>query len=65
VVGDLGKFYLASGPVLAALFVVLGFPFGGGTYVEAFGLAIVGRMSAVRARVLPCEDDPPEEGQER
>jgi hypothetical protein len=34
-------------------------------YAEAFGLAIVGGMSAVSARVLPCEDDPPKEGQER
>ena len=62
VVGDFGKFYLASGLVLAALFVVLGFSFGGGAYAEAFGLAIVGGMSAVCARVLPCEDDPPKEG---
>lgn len=59
VVGSFGKFYLASGLVVAVLFVVLGFPFKGGGYAEALGLAIVGGASIVCSRVLPCEDDPP------
>jgi hypothetical protein len=64
VVGSFGKFYLASGLVLAVLFVALKFPFEGGAYAEVFGLAIVGGMSAVCARVLPYEDDLPQGGQE-
>ncbi len=64
-VGSFGKFYLASGLVCALLFAVLGFPFKGRAYAQALGLAILGGMSAVCARVLPCEDDPPGEGQER
>jgi hypothetical protein len=60
VVGSFGGFYLASCLVLALVFVVLGVPLEGGAYAEAFGLAAVGGMSAVCARVLPCDDDPPE-----
>lgn len=63
VVGSFGKFYLVSGLFLAVLFVVLKFPFEGGAYVEAFGLAALGGLSTVCARVLPCEDDPTEEQQ--
>lgn len=57
VVGGFGKFYLVSGLILAVLFAVMEFPFEGGAYAEAFGLAVVGGLSAVCARVLPCEDD--------
>ena len=64
VVGSFGKFYLASGLVLAVLFAVLRFPFEGGAYAEALGLTVLGGLSAACARVLPCEDDP-KEGQER
>jgi hypothetical protein len=60
VVGGFGGFYLASGLLLAIVFVVLEFPFGGGAYAEAFGLAALGGLSAACARVLPCDDDPPE-----
>jgi hypothetical protein len=60
VVGSFGTFYLASGLILAVVFGGLEFPFGSGAYAMALGLAIVGGMSTVCARVLPCEDDPPE-----
>jgi hypothetical protein len=53
-VGNFGAFYLASGLGLAVLFVALKFPFEGGTYAEALGLATMGGVSAVCARVLPC-----------
>jgi hypothetical protein len=60
VVGGFGTLYLFAGVLLAAAFVALGFPFEGRGYVETLGLAAFGGASSVCARVLPCEDDPPE-----
>ena len=62
-VGSFGAFYLASGLILAALFAVVKVHFEGGAYAEVIGIAIVGGLSAVCARVLPRDEDPPE-GQE-
>ena len=62
VVGSFGAFYLASGLILAVVFFGLEFPLGDGAYALAFGLASVGGVSTVCARVLTCEDDPPKEG---